>query len=144
MPRRDPSRKTELSLFLVHQFMGSIELMFERVSTPGSRDGSSPINWHLLRLLRCGSPSWIPELDPDFLSSRARTTIKKWVCFICHAGHDKSYELCTHLDSHHRQMSCTFSMNPQLFPRCTICREFPSLSLRILIVLFRHSIWFLP
>lgn len=104
--------------------MGSMARLFDGLSTVGRRENNSRSSWSFLRLLRSGSPAWVPELDAGFLESRARQTVKCWLCFVCHASHDYSFELCAHLDRDHRQMTCLFALNPRLFPRCSICRKF--------------------
>jgi hypothetical protein len=99
-------------------------LMFDRAIRPASGGGGLPFDWPFLRLLRSGSPSWVPEFHAPFLASTARQSIKQWICFVCHSVHLQSYDLCSHLENQHPQLNRIFSMNPQLFPRCTNCREY--------------------
>lgn len=114
---------TRFSSFPVFQVMGSMVPLFDRAILPSSRTDVLPFDWPFLRLLRSGSPAWVPEVDARFLTSTARRNIKQWICFICRAVFVQSYDLCAHLENQHPQMHCTFSMNPQLFPRCLMCSE---------------------
>lgn len=101
-----------------------MERLFDGPPTVGRSDVVPRSDLPVLRLFRSGSSSWVPELDADFLGSRARQTIKCWMCFICHSSHEHSSELGAHLDQTHRQMTCLFAMNPRLFPRCLVCGKF--------------------